>query len=68
MEDNMKTTTLPEKTRIDMGYEASWFALHLTIGLAVLIGLWGLACLIGGLATHGVDGLIKGFLIAVTGG
>jgi hypothetical protein len=34
---------------------------------AALIGLWGAACLIGGLTTNGVGGMLKGLLTAITG-
>lgn len=65
MKSQTKTRT---ETKTDVGYEASRFALNAGMGLAALIGLWGLACLIGGLATNGMGGLLKGFWIAVTGG
>ena len=61
-----KTTTRTE-ARTDIGYEASRFALNTGMGMAALIGLWGLACLIGGLATSGAGGLLRGFVTAVTG-
>jgi len=37
------------------------------MGTAALIGIWGFACLIGGLATSGFGGLLRGFRTAVTG-
>ena len=61
-----KTKTQTETT-IDTGHEASRFALNAGMGMAALIGLWGMACLIGGLATNGAGGLLRGFLTAVTG-
>jgi len=61
-----KTKTRTD-TKADVGYEASRFALNAGMGMAALIGLWGLACLIGGLASHGFGGLLRGFWIAVTG-
>ena len=64
MSANSNTQT---KARTDVGYEASRFALHAVMGLASLIGLWGMACLIGGLATNGFGGLLRGFWTAVTG-
>lgn len=36
--------------------------------LSVLIGTWGVACLIGGLSQYGVTGMIKGWFTAVMGG
>ena len=36
--------------------------------LAALVGMWGVACLIGGLSeSHGVMELIRGWMTAVTG-
>ncbi len=61
-----KTKTQTE-TKIDAGYEISRFALYAGMGMAALIGTWGMACLIGGLATYGFGGLLRGFWIAVTG-
>ena len=64
MSANTRTQT---DARIDAGYEASRFALNAGIGMAALIGIWGVACLIGGLATNGFGGLLRGFWMAVTG-
>ena len=63
---NANTNTQTE-ARIDAGYEASRFALNAGMGMAALIGIWGLACLIGGLVTNGAGGLVSGFLTAVIG-
>ena len=54
-------------TKTDAGYEAAKFATSVGMGMAALIGLWGLACLIGGLATNGVGGMLRGYLTAITG-
>jgi hypothetical protein len=35
--------------------------------MAALIGIWGLACLVGGLWNNGIGGLLSGFWSAVTG-
>ena len=61
------TTTTQTEARVDIGYETSRFALNAGMGMAALIGLWGLACLIGGLATSGTGGLLRGFVTAITG-
>ena len=53
--------------RTDVGYETSKFVYGVGLTAAALIGLWGAACLIGGLADTGIVGLVKGFVIAVTG-
>ncbi len=62
------TTRTQTKTTINTGHEAARFALNTGMGMAALIGLWGMACLIGGLATSGFGGLLRGFITAVTGG
>ncbi len=35
--------------------------------LAAMIGIWGVACLFGGIAQSGVGELINGYITAVTG-
>jgi len=64
MAANTNTRT---ETKTDAGYEASRFGLSVGMGLAALIGLWGVACLIGGLASNGVGGMLRGYLTALTG-
>jgi len=64
MSANTKTRT---ETKIDAGYEASRFALNIGMGMAALIGLWGLACMIGGLVNSGAGGMLRGYVTAVTG-
>ena len=64
MAANTKTQT---KTRTDIRTETSRFALNAGMGLAALIGIWGLACLFGGLWNNGIGGLLSGFWSAVTG-
>ncbi len=64
----MTTNTITRtETKTDAGYEASKFGLNVGMGMAALIGLWGAACLIGGLASNGVGGMLKGLLTAITG-
>ena len=53
--------------KADAVYEASRFGLSVGMGMAALVGLWGAACLIGGLATNGIGGLLRGYLTAITG-
>jgi len=60
-------THVRNEDQIDVGYEASKFALNVGIGMAALIGIWGMACLIGGLVTNGVGGMLAGYVSAVTG-
>lgn len=55
------------ENRIDIVRETCTFALNAGMGIAALIGIWSLACLISGLATNGFGGLLRGFWTAVTG-
>ncbi len=61
-----RNTTRTE-TRTEAGYEASKFGVSVVMGMSALIGIWGLACMIGGLASNGVGGMLKGYISAVTG-
>ncbi|HET97854.1 MAG TPA: hypothetical protein ENN98_04040 [Desulfurivibrio alkaliphilus] len=36
--------------------------------LAALIGVWGLACLVGGVMATGAGDLVRGFISSVAGG
>ena len=63
---NTNTTTWTEE-KTDVGHEVSRFGLNIILAMAALIGLWGTACLIGGLANNGVGGMLKGYLTALTG-
>ncbi len=47
--------------------ETSKTALGIGIAMAAVIGLWGVACLIGGIASSGVGGIVVGYIKAVTG-
>jgi len=60
-------TQLQDENQIDAGYEASRFALNVGLGMAALIGTWGMACLIGGLVINGVGGMLTGYLAAISG-
>ncbi len=60
-------TTVKTEARTDVGHEAKRFTLHVGIAMATLVGIWGFACMIGGLATSGTGELLRGFLAAVTG-
>lgn len=57
--DTAKTTT-----DINIAEETSKFGIRVMLSMSVVIGIWGAACLIGGLASEGVVGLAKGFLTA----
>ncbi len=67
-EDIMSANTITRtETKTDVGYEASRFGLNVGMAMAALIGLWGAACLIGGLAGNGIGGMLKGLMTAITG-
>jgi hypothetical protein len=61
---NANTATRTETTT-DIGYETSKFALNVGMGTAALIGIWGVACLIGGLVANGAGGVLTGYLSAI---
>ena len=56
-----------KENQIDVGYEALRFVLNVGIGMATLIGIWGMACLIGGFVTSGAGDMLRGFLAATLG-
>jgi len=56
-----------KKVQTDVGYETGKFAYGVGLTAAALIGLWGAACLIGGLSDAGLVGLVKGYISAITG-
>ncbi len=65
----MKTTRVGfnKETKIDAGYETSKFALAVGITMAGVVGLWGCACMISGLMSGGLGGLVRGLMTAITG-
>ncbi|MBC8207891.1 MAG: hypothetical protein H8E79_01840 [Desulfobulbaceae bacterium] len=64
----MKTNIQTQKeTKTNVAQETSKFALNIGIVMAALVGIWGLACLIGGLMSGGFGGAIQGYVSAVTG-
>ena len=60
-------TTTRTEAKADAGYEASKFGVSVVIGMAALMGIWGAACMIGGLASSGVGGMLRGYISAITG-
>jgi hypothetical protein len=66
MENIMTTNTITSiKTNVDVEHEASKFGLSVIIAMAVIIGLWGAACMISGLASNGAGTMLSGFVSAI---
>jgi hypothetical protein len=64
MTANTQTTT---GKKDDVGYETSKFALGAGMVMAVLVGLWGTACLLSAFAAVGPLNVVKGYLAALLG-
>ncbi len=56
-----------EETKTDIGHETSKFTVGIVMAMAGLIGIWAISCLVGGIASAGLGGLVKGFISAITG-
>lgn len=60
---------LDAATVTKMGRDATEVGIGVITILAALIGIWGFACLFGGIAqSGGIAELLNGFISAVTGG
>jgi len=69
MKTDMQTTQHDIiKDDIDAGEETSKTALIIGIIMAAMVGIWGMACLIGGLSGTGMGGLMMGYITAIFGG
>ena len=64
MKTLLKTTN---QTRTDLNHEISQFIFTIVSATALLIGLWGAACLISGLVSNGVFAMVRGYISAITG-
>ena len=60
-------TITRKEVKEDVGHEASKFGLNVGLAMAAMIGIWGAACLIGGLTGNGFGGMLRGYLTAITG-
>ncbi len=60
----MNTTV---KYNTDVAEKDDAIMMKVGIGIVSLVGLWGLACLIGGLFAAGLIGTVTGFISAITG-
>ncbi len=56
------------RDELDIRDETSKTALIIGIIMAAIVGIWGMACIIGGIVTSGMGALIKGYIIAIIGG
>lgn len=56
-----------DEAQTDIAEESSKFTTGVIIVVSALIGIWGFACLIGGLTASGPAGLMKGYISALTG-
>ncbi len=56
-----------DETRIDVAQESSKFTIKVVMTMAALIGIWAVACLIGGLASGGMGNLIRGYISTIVG-
>ena len=60
-------TITKTEAKTDISNEASKFGVSVVFGMSALIGIWGAACMISGLASNGVGGMLRGYITAVTG-
>lgn len=57
-----------ELTNVDkLTRDASEVGIGVITVLAALIGIWGIACLVGAVANEGLFDMIRGYMSAVTG-
>ena len=64
----MKTNSLINKeTQVNTAYETAKFAMGTGITMVALVGIWGCACLVSIISSDGIGGVIKGFIMAITG-
>ncbi len=64
MNTQLQTT---QKTKTDLNYESSKFALSVGVVSAAMIGLWGIVCLVAGVMNGGIGTMVKGYVTAITG-
>ena len=64
----MKTiVTSNSRTETDLQHEVSSFLFTVVSASALIIGIWGAACLVAGLVSGGFMFLVKGYVTALTG-
>ena len=62
-----KELGITELDREAMVEGSSQAVITILMALAVLVGVWGIACLFGGIAQSGLMELMRGWVAAVTG-
>lgn len=55
------------ETKTDIAQETSKFTIRIVMTMAALIGIWAVACLVGGLASGGLGNMIQGYISAILG-
>ena len=55
------------KTETELEREVSGFIFSIVSGAALLIGVWGTACLVSGLMSEGFANMVKSYVTAITG-
>ena len=54
-------------TKIELDREVSQFVFTIISASAVLLGIWGAACLVSGMIANGIVPMIQGYISALTG-
>jgi len=54
-------------TETEVTHDVLSVLMTLVSASALLIGIWAAACFVGALFSHGLSGLVKGYITAVTG-
>jgi len=62
-----KGVGIGELDREAMAEGTSQAGIGILMALAVLVGVWGLACLVGGIYESGILGIVRGWGAAVSG-
>jgi hypothetical protein len=55
------------QTKTELDQEIFQFMFSVILVSAVLIGIWGVACLLGGIIANGIVPMVKGYVTAITG-
>ncbi len=64
MTANTQTVT---KTKVDVGYETTKFALGVGIAAATMVGIWAVVCMASVMLDTGLGGVVRGLIGAITG-